>query len=210
MPTTSASLYEQLFALTTVMKQRVVDNFSGDSINERWTQDTGSGSPTYAMDDAVDGGFKITTGATDGYWGAIHFNDIRQYAHDGSVVIVVMQSTTSGSFNQTESGLSDVMNTGSTDCIKLRNMFQSTNYDLFTGDGSTSSKTESSITNDTSWHVHKGELDASNAYHTIDGTLETTKTTNLPDGKMEPYFFQKTNTNSGRTGNIRYLEAYNT
>jgi hypothetical protein len=32
MPATVASLYEQLFPLTTVMKQRVVETFSGDCI----------------------------------------------------------------------------------------------------------------------------------------------------------------------------------
>ena len=69
MPATVASLYEQLFPLTTVMKQRVVENFSGDAPDvDRWgfgNQDGTTGNLA-SMADSVDGGLKLTCGTSAG------------------------------------------------------------------------------------------------------------------------------------------------
>ncbi len=71
----SSLLYERLSALTQVMGQRVVETFSGNAIDsDRWTEQSYAGSPTFAMDDASDGGFKINTGTSSNARGEINFN----------------------------------------------------------------------------------------------------------------------------------------
>jgi len=65
MPATVASLYEQLFPLTTVMKQRFVENFSGDSLDtNRWFFQSIAAGASAVIADTVDGGLQMTT--TDG------------------------------------------------------------------------------------------------------------------------------------------------
>jgi hypothetical protein len=83
------SVYEMTNPLTTVRKQHFWDYFSGSTLNSRWTTSNIVGTGTFGMADEVDGGFSIKAGATTGNASGIEFNDIRQYAHDGSVNIAV-------------------------------------------------------------------------------------------------------------------------
>jgi len=85
-------LYELLYG-SSLAKQRVVDDFSGDTLNERWTTNNVSGSNTFQMSDNIDGGFEIVTGSSLNNAGSITFNNIRQYSNVGASVIQVSQST---------------------------------------------------------------------------------------------------------------------
>ena len=208
MPTQSASLYEQLFALTTVMKQRVVDNFSGDALNERWTTWDESGTGTFAMVDAADEGFSITT--SSGGRSGIGFNNKRQYSNSGSVCIIVVKSISASSC-RVFSGFRNTQSTnGIADWAAVDYNTGNTNFALIVGDASTGSSTEGSTAIDQSWHQFKVETGASNVTLTTEGTLEVTDTTNLPSARLQPICASRDDATGGKEARIRYLEAYNT
>jgi len=211
MTETQASLYEHLFPLTTIMKQRVVDNFDGDTLNERWTNTNVQGSNTFAMDDAIDRGFKITTGTSTADHGQIDFNDIRQYKHNDSQIIAVMKNITTTT-TRTTVGFNDG------DDIAVANNFtvvQNRFADLsfiqhIRNDGATSiTATNSSISTDANVHLYDILTTSTNNILSIDNSTEVTSTTDLPTSKMQPQFAVRNDVAAARQGFIRYLEAYN-
>lgn len=225
MPATSASLYEQLFALTTVMKQRVVDNFSGDALNERWGtgyQDGNASTYSIAMDDAVDGGLKITCDDTAANRGAfIGFitngtipgdHNVRQYAHDGSVAIFSAKFDSKTNINHSYVGLTQQArgDAGYLNESDILAKSVNSNWVLRTADGSTNSDTAGSVTLDTSYHSFKMQLGSSNVISTIDGVTDVTKTTNRPTVRLAPCVAAQTNTTAAVSINVNYCEAYNT
>lgn len=208
MPVTSESLYEQLFPLSTVMKQRVVENFSGDALDtDRWTTNNHNGTNTFTMDDSTDGGFKITTAGADGNAGSINFNNKRQYSPTGSTILSSVKLSSTSTLNA-QAGLVNVVGNVTTSQVATFRT-SSSYFALFTAGGSFSA-TDSSISKDTNYHTHKIECGSSDVKYTIDGSLEITKTTNRPTVKLQPYFFTRADTASAKTGHINYLEAYNT
>lgn len=197
------SMYESFNALTTVNKQHFVEWFSGDAIDSIWTK---IGTGTAQMEDSVDGGFSFEspTGNVTGYY----FNNKRQYAHNGSVFITVAQriNATSGMIV----GLNDGSNWDNPrNEAGVQNDTSNTYYVAISSDSTTQSTTNTSVSVDTSWRVHKGELDGTDLKLTIDGTLEATKTTNMPTAKMQPQFLSYYVSGNGK-GALRYYEAYNT
>jgi len=208
MTVTQESLYEHLFPLTTVMKQRVVENFSGDVLNERWQTNNVQGTNTFQMADVVDGGFEIITGTTSGDDGSISFNDKRQYNFNASVIIFVMQQITAASY-RCQAGFSDSNNLPSGDSAYIDNNTDFTNYRLLTFNGGGTAANLSAAT-DQLEHSFKVETKVSSVEGSMDGVLEATNTTTLPDIKMQPVFQVKTTTTASKTGRIRYLEAFNT
>lgn len=210
MPDTSASLYEQLFALTTVMKQRVVDNFSGDSLNERWTTTNDSGTNTFAMADSVDGGFSITTGSTSGNGGSITFNNIRQYNHQGAVCLMVVNNTATSSMI-TDWGLSDNIARDNADQSFFRANSGNSFVNFATGNSAgttTESATSQALT--TNFLSLKIENKSSSVEGSLSGVIEVTNTTNLPTNRQQPFFQHRNQSASAETASIRYCEVYNT
>ena len=228
MPDTVASLYEQLFPLTTVMKQRFVDNFSGDDIDsDRWGkgyQDSNAGTYDISMNDAVDGGLRCTsnTGTNHGVYigfvpnaSAVVTQSVRQYAHNGSVIIWGQRwNTISSEINSSNAGF---MEQGRTDAASVNmsvcrfssgsSFFQ---HRVANGGGS-QTDTASTVSTDTSLHTHKIELTSTNSQYTIDGVLEATITTNLPAAKFAPCFgLQNGATGTSSEFDLLYVECYNT
>ena len=201
------SMYESFNELTTVNKQHFVEWFSGDALDTIWTV-TETGSGTKAMSDSVDGGYQAetSTGASDKI--ALNFNNKRQYNHQGSVFITVAKRFTSGFIN----GFNDTLTTWDNPSNEagIINKTGVTYQRAITSDSTTQSESNTSVAIDTSWHSYKGELDASNYYLTIDGTLEVTKTTNLPTAKMQPQLFTYVISGTAGKMGVRYLETYNT
>ena len=184
-------------------KQHFIEWFSGKSLPSYWT---GAGTGSTSMSDSVDGGLQVTTGTGAYNEYAIDFNTIRQYAHDGSVLIAVAK------LSSTASAIYDVALWGTTGGF-ARVFYDSTTdtyFELSTYDGTTSTSTASSIAIDTAWHVHKIETGASDIKLTIDGVLQVTKTTNRPTTKMEPFVRATTRTTAAKTISVRYMECYNT
>jgi hypothetical protein len=208
MPATVNSLYEQLFPLTTVMGQRVVETFSGDSLNtDRWTHTDLVGTKSYAMADAVNGGLEMTSATTTNDRHVLWFNGKNQYAHDGSVAIFVMERTSAvGTINV---GFSEDA-TGATDDCQVRNHAGITYYDLITTGSSSTTEISSSIANDTTRRVVKLENLGASTILYIDGVSEATSTTNLPSIALSPFVYHQTTAASAATAQISYCEAYNT
>ena len=165
------------------------------------------------MSDEVDGGFKITAPSGGGNPTiAISFHGtspVGQYAHDGSVYIVVAKasSTTSAIFKM---GLKDVGNSDNFNLDSASVFNNHTNYSLRTGNGSANTETDGSVPKDASWHTHKLVLGSSGVDLLIDGVQQVTNTTNLPDTNLLPQA-QIVSTNSdAKSVSIRYMEVYNT
>jgi hypothetical protein len=206
------SLYEHLYPLTTVMKQSFVANFSRHSLDtKRWHYADINGSNTGAMSDSVNGGYSITTAGADSNSAMISFNDIRQYDPTGNVSISVWKKDV-----ELSAGLGGLVSVDSAihptlECAVTRNGSTSAKIALLTGDASSTSATDSSIDDDTAFHVFKIECTSPNIQQTIDGVLETTKTTNRPTVKLQPFFGVQFRGLSGTAVfNLTYCEAYNT
>lgn len=211
MTATQDSLYEHLFPLTTVMKQRVVDNFDGDSLNERWQTNVFSGgTPTFAMVDAVDEGFEIDSASSvSPRGGFINFNVIRQYDFDNAIhisewrVLSIASVITACGFGGDAPTLSDHR------CEARFDSVVGANYLLLTSDGTTNTTSDSGVVADTNFHTFKTRLTSTLAELFIDGALETSKTDRLPAAKMEPIFIVLQRSAAAKQGHIRYYEAFN-
>lgn len=204
---TVRSLYEQLFPLSIVMKQRVVDNFDGDTLNERWFERNVAGVCEYEMQDLVDGGARIVVGSAEE--GHLDFNGIRHYSNTGSVVISVfnfsLQTLMDGGAGLKQNNTLD-------NDFAWMGYFRTTETDwtISTADASTTSRTASNIADIASPTLHKLELTSSNALYTISGNLEVTKESNRPTAALQPLYFGDAGATGNRHAIIRYYEVYNT
>lgn len=208
---TFASMYETFQALTSIQVSHFVEWFSGDDLDSIWNKNTGNGSPTYAMDDVIDGGFKITTGSAGNNRGGINFNNKRHYAHDGSIMIAVWKSGAGGE-NQHLVGFSSVIDIplglGDSALSIIENGF--TVFRLQTSASATATRTSTDVSVDTNFHTHKVETTASDVDYFIDGVLKVTNTTNLPAIAMQPYIDVRNNLAVVNSVSITYFEAFNT
>tara|TARA_R110002074_G_scaffold23932_1_gene71857 strand:+ start:900 stop:1565 length:666 start_codon:yes stop_codon:yes gene_type:complete len=217
---TVASLYEQLFPLTTVMKQRFVENFSGDSLNtDRWIYNLFNGTGAGVMLDEVDGGFKMSSTATGGTSESmIAFDDIRQYSHTGSTWIAVVKSTNTIALNHSSSlaGLKSLddnqFNGGNLAGFKKET--NNNNYISYhsTATGGQFGGATTGVGQDQNYHTWKGELSSSDYKLTEAGILRTSETTYLPVSKLQPFVYHYGYQPSAGSGNTHcnYFEAYNT
>ncbi len=205
------SVYELFNPLTTIANQHFWEWFDGSDLSNRWTKNTGNGSPTYAMEDSIDGGFSITLGSTGNFRGGINFNNKRQFAPDGSIMIAVWKSG-EGTEDQHLVGFSSVtdipLGLGDSALSIIENGFSF--FRLQTSASATATRTSSDISIDTDWHTHKVETTASDCDYYIDGVLKVTNTTNLPAVKMQPYIDVRNNLTGVNSIHIRYFEAFNT
>ena len=225
MPSKSPSLYEHLNLPHQVMGQRMVERFSGDALDtDRWGTYTTTGA-TYAMADSVDDGFVMSTGTGSNNANGLGFaptstsgnpfNAPRHYSHTGSVIIFVQKWTShTGSTNASTSGFHAERrgdNAGANGCAGMASLWN-TNYMLRTcaGNGS-QSESNTTVPVDNNWHSYRIELTSSSAGESVDGALEVSHTTNLPEDKMAPCFGIQNNASNGASSfNLRYVEAYNT
>ena len=224
------SIYDQLNASGTIAKQRVVETFTGDALDpDRWS--TGkdaynSGVPTFAMDDSVDGGFKVIAEASInnssggvGSASSYGLNNIRQFAHNGSVYIdVFKQNTVSSGHKVIAHGLKETMagdGAGNNACLWGSGVNMNTNYFMSRTCGSSGSQTDvaSDVAYDQNWHNYKIETKSASVEFTLDGVLKTnnTTTTNIPASKMAPINgVQGTSDSTAPSYSIKYVECYNT
>jgi len=209
---TNPSMYESFNPLTTVNKQHFVEWFSGDALDSIWTQTT-IGAGTFAMVDAVDEGFSLLTSGSTSDELIIDFATKNQYSETASVIIAVRKVVTITGNNVSYVGLIDTNANGfvaGQDFVTAEKHSGVTNFSLQTGDGTSISRTSSSIVGDTNFHSFKIECGSSNIKLTLDGVLEVTKTSNRPTTNMQPAFEQLANDAAAYESRIRYLECYNT
>jgi len=208
------SLHEHLFPLTARMKQRVVENFSGNLLcTDRWTVRCFSGSNSSAMLNATGGGFRITTGSTDNAGRAIDFNNKKQYCDSASVFLGVHRGASTASSLHEIGAIDDIAYNASSDFAFAgqRTDHCVTNYEIRARSGA-ETFTGTCVALDTIYHSHKMELRACDVQYTIDGDcVDATHSTNLPStGRLHPSFIVQTHTTAVKTGEITYMEVYNT
>lgn len=204
------SVHEILTPLTTLRKTKFWDWFDGDDLRSWWSKVNVNGTNTFAMDDAVDGGFKIVTGAVNNNRGTIWFNDINHYSPTASIVIFITKFD--NSVSNYEAGLSATNDPDAVidDKILVRALTTVSFFHLFSSEGTTESTIDSDIARDAVFHGFKIENLVSSAKLFIDGIEKVTKTTNLPDAKIQPAFEIRTRDATTAQANIRYFEAFNT
>ena len=206
------SIYDQLNEKGTVSKQRFVENFSGDALDtDRWQQDGLNTNGTLVMQDSIDGGLLMSTGATSSNMAFMAFNGVKQYNQNGSIMIAVIKhGQVSGGESYT--GLQDGTSQGTVDGAwsYVNDAWKGAYFNLNTQDNNSGSWTTSGVTSDTNWHTHKIVLTSSQASLQIDGNTTTTVSTNLPNERLQPSIGINTTANTNRTLNINYMECYNT
>lgn len=187
--------------------QRFWDWFDGDDLRNWWNLNNITGVGSAVMDDTIDGGAIITAGTNINDTSAIDFLNKRQYNFVDSVVIGVVKRNTAGG-----TILSGFANNPFTalNRVGLDDNPNNTFKQINSGDNSASSGVDTDIPVDTNFTSFKLELKSSGITPTVNGVVQTEKTTNLPTLKLQP--FQRTFNLSGGTQstNIRYLEAFNT
>jgi len=203
------NVYEMITPPATQKKSWFVDWFDGDDLKAWWTKSDVVGTGTFAMDDAVDEGFKVTTGSSLNDHSGINLNNIHHYANDGAISISVWKADTTVNI-LVFTGLMDSISSTTTDAAVARADSVNSNFFLRTADASTASNSDTSIALDANFHKHELELLSASALHKMDGILEVTKTNNLPTIKLQPQFNIFARGTGTKAGNIRFLEAYNT
>jgi len=204
-----SSLYERLSALTQIMGQRVVETFSGSVLNERWqfNQIGGSGGSAL-MEDEIDGGVRVKSGTGANNNSSITFNDKRQYDFASFIQIAVWKLRDNSSLKAGSVGLS-ASSAVANDNATWKNLANQTFKQAVTINTSTTT-TNSTVATDANFHVHKIEAVSGSSYEfSIDGVLEVTQTTNLPDVAMQPIVNANDSTAQPAEVNITYLETYN-
>ena len=208
-----SSVYEMFNPLTEVRKQHFWDWFSGDDLNSRWTKQDIVGTGSDTMNDSVDGGFRVTSGATSGNQTHYGFNNKRQIDYTNSVYIGVMKavSTTSQvSYCGVQTSMGIDWNAGNYSTLILMDSSK-TNFSLYTSNGSLGTDTQSTTPIDTDWHNFHITNTSSNAIMKVDGVAESTSTTTLNTSyRQQTTFGVETTTGSAKSTDIRYCEAYNT
>tara|TARA_R110002074_G_scaffold136178_1_gene280885 strand:- start:600 stop:1184 length:585 start_codon:yes stop_codon:yes gene_type:complete len=191
-------------------KQHFIEWFSGKQLPSYWTTNDLSGTNTFAMADEVDGGFKITTASGSNNAGSLDFNDKRPFSATGSEIISVVKLNSTSLMTS----LTALSNNGGLNPQFVAIGMDTTDYStsLFSVGSMDSgfSKTDTDSALDTDWHNFKLILSSSDIKGYIDGVLKVTKTTNRPTLALQPHYQVRTRTTSSKSGQIRYMECYNT
>ena len=130
------------------------------------------------------------------------FNDKKQYAPDGCVMICAGRRTAG---TEMRFGFRGHNTTSNNECAYVKNGTGSTNIVLRTGHASGDSDTQGSVTADTTAKAFKIECGSANIKLTINGVLDITKTTNRPTVRLQPIAGCYNGTSS-----YNYMEVYNT
>jgi len=199
------ALIDYLNAPGVVPLQRVVDNFDGDALRSWWnlTDVAGSGGSA-AMLDEVDGGLRLSSPTVAFDSSQIDFNSINHYSQTSAEFIaVIRKSGDTGS--RMVAGLAQT--TWAASDSKVAVMYDTTgNIELRNG----STDVAGSVAQDTNWHSHKVTVSSTTTLMFTDGPLDAVNTSSLPSAALQPIFARQTNAASAKTGDIRYMEAYNT
>ncbi len=194
-----------------VRKQQVVENFSGQTLNERWTLNNPIGSGSGAMLDAIDGGYQLTSGSNLNDIQSINFNSIAQYDFDLSAIYLVMRKDEADA--RMAGGLLDGDEPAAAQnhmFVRIDDVTDGGNDSLATGNGTTSSQTDLGVASTTTQINYLLRKFATYATAHRNGVFVGVKTTLLPTGKMEPLFKVKNKlAGAGRKCSIQYLEALN-
>lgn len=201
------SMRETLEPAETPMFQHFVEWFSGDSLDSIWSiRDIGGGSN--AMNDAVNGGFKLTTGTSTNNHSTLHFNDISHYSHNSSVWIAVV--TRDAADTWINCGLTEQFNVPSDTHINYDNDSTQSFIRLQTGLNNANTNIITSVATGAERRKIRLELRASSGLMWIDDALAGISTTNLPDVVQQTFLKVATRAAAAKDALLHYMECYNT
>ena len=209
------SIYDQLNASGTIAKQRVVETFSGDSLDtDRWNSQNVTGSGSVGMIDEVDGGCFVSSASGANQHQEINFNGVKQFSPTTCSMIGVTNRylDSTDQFVGFGSGVNTLDPSNSLATYTMMN--ENNKISIQTSDGSNnglSTEIFASIDKDVnsfkSWKIEGG---SSNYKLYISGVLEATTSTKIPTTRMQPIVGCRSRTSTVSTTRVRYLEAYNT
>ena len=207
------SIYDQLNASGTVAKQRMVEDFSGDSLDtNRWHTQQIVATCTFAPADSVDGGLLLSTDAGSGSPSAyLSFNDVCQYNPLGFRFISTCKKGADNNVGiKAGIGSDDSSATPAHNSLMTAGSLVS-HRALATKDGSTGTETNSDVAVSSTEFVYDIVGNGSSNILSLDGVTKVTKTTNLPTAKCQPLLYiQSRSTSAVKTWNCKYMECYNT
>ena len=192
-------------------KQHFIEWFSGKQIPSYWTKTDIQGTNQFLMQDDSSqggGGFSIITGTTSSDQAEIDFNNKRQYSQTGSVFIMVARRNSNPALFR--AGFTGNITDSNTNRTVIENDSSQSKFRLGCYDASTGGETATSQDVDGIWRNHKLEFTSTSLTLKMNGTLEATRTTNLPSIAQQPYFFGQTLSGASSELSIRYMECYNT
>lgn len=213
------SIYEHLHPLTTVMKQHLVEYFSGDTLNTfRWYLNDINGGTTGAMSDEVDGGYKVSFSTQASAWGGVTFNNVaRQFDLQDNTSIWTAKRTFGSAVGGFRVGVSNTCNTTENDTVTWSSNTSASPTGKFfiwtktEAQGWSQVKVESDVTIDDNWHTGKLESKSTGINFTLDGVLKATHGTGQGSVKAQPFASAVGGgTESGRSFSVGYCEVYNT
>ena len=208
------SVYESTNPLTTIAGQRMVEWFSGNSLNtDRWSTNVHQ-SGTFAMANEVDGGFGMSTGTTNASYVQIYLNNKRPFSRAGCSCIWVAKSLTlsaTGGFNEVGIGY-ELYNNGAW----ARATGADSNFYLRTARAESFTDVDTGMAKDVNWHTFKidyasdGTATGGYASLSIDGILKVTSSAGLQSAdRMQPVaYISYGNDGVDKTLSVRYCEAY--
>ena len=191
-----------------------IEYFDGDVLDSIWDQNNIVGTGTYAMVDAIDEGFRVAVDAINPQVSSIIAGNSERHFDPASSIIKSVQRRQSaqgtvqwGLANRTDGDLGNTIDESA--------VFQDVSTLTFmrgsTINGLNQTSTNTSVAVNTNFHHTTIDLSASNVKFFIDGILEVTITTDLPDPSDELYAGFKVSTFAVAVaeGRIRYLEVFN-
>ena len=193
------------------VKQHFIEWFSGKQIPSYWTKTDIQGTNQFLMQDDSSqggGGFSIITGTTSSDQAEIDFNNKRQYSQTGSVFIMVARRNSNPALFR--AGFTGNITDSNTNRTVIENDSSQSKFRLGCYDASTGGETATSQDVNGYWWLHKEEFTSTSLTLKMNGTLEATRTTNLPSIAQQPYFFGQTLSGASSELSIRYMECYNT
>ncbi len=203
------SYYQHRSPFSVLQKQHFWEFFSGKQLSSIWTQTTiTAGTLTFDIFDGIDRGARLLDASTTGHL-QLDFNNKRQYNFDGAVMVVLFRHG-AGSLQRTYAGLHGDQLASPADMIQHEKDWANTFQRLGTNDGGVATYTNTSLSNVEVMEATKLEVTPSNTLLTVDGTLEVSKTTDLPTAKLQPVFGLENNGSTNRGAYCQYLEVYNT
>ena len=206
---TFGSVYEILTPLTKVKLAWFVDWFSGKDLKAYWTLEDVIGAGTKGIVDAIGEGGFVQAAAAAGNKSQLNFNGIKPYDHQNSVFIMILKRLNAGN-NTLYAGLGDGdIDLVGSDHAVIQDHGPNTFKTVFTSDGTTRTSTATTVNTDELFTIYRGQLSSSDFKMSIAGILEVTKTTNLPNQKLEPNIMARSSTVQAET-RLRYVEVFNT
>lgn len=201
----SVVISHENYCLESVGKQfMVVDDFLGRLLKDEWTEGGSAGGST-ALQDGLDGGVvRFITGAVDGDYWRIYWNNIRSLSVSKRVCVEfrarVVQATYIGiylaSYYDDNNNIRFSVN---------ETVGGATNWLAFCRSAGVETVIDTGVVLDTSWHTFRIETSSTSVKFYIDGTLVTTIVTNIPTSYLQSYIYLVTRTALARNLDVDYI-----